>query len=500
MGTLVRSVSGESGIGYGVNKWELVPPGQIRAGGTAVVGMVADLPWGPVNTVTEINTVGEFNAAFCPDAFGAADTYPAMDALLNKAFPAGMKVVRIAPTSTSAATASRTYQDNDPANSVTVTAKYPGALGNSISVAWTANADDATARDATVTIGSTYSATYENVATIVDTALVVTDPGDPFVTFSKYSGADEVPAAASATALTGGADGVAQASDYVGSSSSNVGIRMFYAESVDVDVLFVASCPSGLIDSVNNGLEAFAGEDKGMVVLCTPASQTEAQAKTYVASYRDERIWYPYPRVKTINGFSAEQEEITVDGNAFIAALIARTDPWLSPGGPRASRDALRGITGLENEAISRGGYDQLNAKGIAPFQMVNGECIVRKAVTTSLTSGLTKVRRRRATDYFTNAIANRAQEYVEQPLDLDYTNQALGPITGALIGEIQAFLTDEKIKGHLAAFAVDPWGSSTLSDIQAGRWTIAISIRLFSDQDEIVFKVNAGDAVTIDD
>ena len=33
MGTLIRRVSGAAAIGYGVNICELVPPGQIRAGG-----------------------------------------------------------------------------------------------------------------------------------------------------------------------------------------------------------------------------------------------------------------------------------------------------------------------------------------------------------------------------------------------------------------------------------------------------------------------------------
>jgi hypothetical protein len=501
MGGLIRNVSGESGIGYGVNKWELVPPGQIRAGGAVVVGIVGDFPWGPVNTLTEVNTVAEFNSYFCPDAFDAADTYPAMDALLNKTFPAGMLVCRIAPTSVARTTASKTFQDGagTPANSVTVTANYPGLLGNSISITWAVNADNASARDATVTIGTGYSATYENVAVESGGAVTVTDPEDPYVTFSKYSGATTAPAAVAATALTGGADGTAQASDYVGSTSSSVGIRKYYAEAVEVDVLFVASCPSGLIDTVNTGLEAFATDtDKGMVVLCTPASQTEATAKTYVASYRDDRIVYCYPRVKTTNGFSDDQEEITVDGNSFMAALLAATDAWLSPGGPRASRNALKGITGLENEDISRSGYDQLAAKGIAAFRFLGSDVILSKGVTTSLTSGLEKIRRRRSTDYWINAISERMQEYVEQPLDLTLSSQALGPITGAQIGEIVSFLEDEKTKNHLAAYSVDPWGSATENDIDAGRWTIAIAITTYSDQDEIVLKANVGDSVEI--
>ena len=56
MGTLIRRVSGTSGVGYGVNILELLPPGQIRAGGLATVGVVGDFPWGPTNVVTEIAT------------------------------------------------------------------------------------------------------------------------------------------------------------------------------------------------------------------------------------------------------------------------------------------------------------------------------------------------------------------------------------------------------------------------------------------------------------
>lgn len=497
MGSLVRRISSEGSAGYGVNILEVLPPGQIRSGGSVVVGIVGDFPWGPVNVLTEVNTAGEFFATFCPPAFGAAGTYAAMDAFLNKAFPAGMQICRIVPTSVAQATAAKTYDDASAGDSVTVTAKYPGLLGNSISVAWTANADDATARDATVTIGTTYSVTYEAVATIVSTALVVTDPGDPYVTFSKASGATLVPAAAAAAALTGGADGTAVAGDYVGSSSSAVGIRLFYADSVEPDVLFVASCPSGLINSVNTGLEAFVADtDKGVVVLSTPASQTEAQIKAYAADYRDDRIVLVYPRVKTTDFYDTTAPTITVDPNSFMAALIAATDPWISPGGPRASRGPLAGITGLENASISTGGYDTLTDYGISAIAMFGGSAIVRGGVTTSLTSGLEKIRRRRTADYLEKAIANRLQEYVETPFDGDLDAQSLGPNTAAEIGEINTFLGNEKFKGHIKDFTVDPWGAATAPDLAAGTWTIQIAVTTYSDQDQIILRFNVGDGV----
>lgn len=499
MGSLVRRISSEGSAGYGVNILEVLPPGQIRSGGSTVVAIVGDFPWGPVNVLTEVNTAGEFFATFCPPAFSAAGTYAAMDAFLNKAFPAGMQICRIAPTSVVAATAAKTYNDGagTPASSTTVTAKYPGLLGSSISVAWSENATDATARDATVTIGTTYSVTYPSVATIVSTALVVTDPGDPFVTFSKHASGTLVPAVAAASALTGGADGTAVAGDYVGSSSSAVGIRLLYADAVDPDVTFVASCPSGLIASVNTGLEAFAADtNKGVVVLSVPASQTEAQAKAYVVDYRDDRIVYPWPRVKTTDFYDTTAPVITVDPCSFMAALIAATDPWLSPGGPRQSRGPLVGITGLENASISTSGYDALSAAGVCSIAMFGGSAIVRKAVTTSTTSGLEKIRRRRTADYLEKAIATRLQEYVETPLDLDLTTQALGPNTGAEIGEVSAYLANEKFKGHIKDYAVDPWGSATALDLAAGIWTIAIAVTTYSDQDTIILRFNVGDGV----
>jgi len=496
MGTLIRRVSGTSSVGYGVNVLELLPPGQIRAGGLSVVGVVGDFPWGPLG-ITEISTPAELFATFCPAPFDAAGGYTAMRAFLGKTFPSGMLVCRIP--AASAATAALTYDDASAGDSVTVTAKYQGVLGNSISVAWSVNADSATARDATVTIGTGYSVLYESVATIVSTALVVTDPGDPYVTFSKASGATLVPAAAAAAALAGGANGTATAANYVGTSSSIVGIRKFYPDSIAVDVLFVAECPSDILDAVNTGLKAFATDTmKGMVVLSTVNGQTVASAKTYVGSYRSDRCVYAYPRVLCTDGYDPALAEIEVDGNAYAAACIVNCDPWKSPGGAEGAQ-FLTGITGLENEDLTAGDMDALNAKGITPFAMITslGGAILRKAVTTSLTSGLTKIRRRRTTDYLMNAIAERGQFYSERAFDGSFANQTLGPISGGYISEIGSFLNNEQALGHIASFGVDAFSAATQLDLDAGRWTVAIAVRTFSDMDEIVLSHTIGDSVT---
>lgn len=500
MGSLIRRISAISGAAYGVNIFEVSPPKAVQGNSSRVVGIVGDFPWGPVNVLTDISDSGTLFSTFCPAPFGAEDDYAAMDAFLNKTFPGGVKVCRIAPTSVAAATASKAYLGAAAADSTTVTAKYPGLLGNSISVAWSVNADDATARDATVSIGTAYSVLYANVATIVAAALVVTDPGDPYVTFTKTVGATVVPAAAAAVALATGVDGTAVAADYVGTGASDVGIRKFYGASVDVAVLMVASCPTAIVDAANTGLKAYCTDnDKGMAVLCTVAGQSAATAQTYKASYVDDRLVYAWPHVKTTNGYDPDLAEITVDGNSFAAALLVSVDPWISPGGAEGAQ-YLTGITGLETESTSDTVYEALRGKGIAAWFMATalGGAIMRGGVVTSLTSGLTKIRRRRTADYLEESIAALLELYAEKPLDLTLSSQTLGAITGAEIGAIHGFLDDEKTKGHIQSFSVDPWSQNVQADIDAGEWVIAMDVKTFSDQDVIVLKANIGDTVSV--
>lgn len=506
-GTLIRQVSGASGIGYGVNIWELAPPKQVAGVSSNVVAMVADLPWGPVNSIQTITTPGEFWSTFYPNAFGggAKDSvlYPAILALLNKPIftRGGLKVVRIA--ATDQATSAFTFEDATTADSVTVTAKYPGLLGDQIKVAWSANADDAAKRDATVSIGADYSVLYEAVAEIVSAALVVNDPGDPYVTFAKAGSATAVPAAIAATSLAGGDDGTAVAADYVGTSSSIVGIRQFYGSSVKVSVLFVAECPEALKAAVNTGLKAWCTDtDKGVAVLCTVDGQASADAITYMSSYRDDRLQYTWPRVKTVNFFDADAAETEVDGNAFAAALIANVDPWLSPGGAgkrQGTTDLLAGITGLEDETASDATLAALNAAGIAPWFMSNKlGAIMHRAVTTSITAGLTKLFRRRMTDFLLNSIAEFSEEFVETPLDVTLEDQSLGPNTSGYVGAITDFLEGQKQAVHLASYSVDAFSENTQPDIDAGRFTLAIAVKLISMMEEIVLKASIGETVTV--
>lgn len=498
MGSLIHQISSLAGARYGVNVLEVDPPGGVQGRGTSIVAVVAHLPWGPTDEVVSCGSRAEIFDAFCPLAFDALDDYDALKAFIGKDFPGIVKVLRIEATSAAAAT--KTFQDADPADSVVATARHKGALGNQIKVAWVENADDDTARDAVVTIGSAYSATYTAVAAIVGGALVVTDPGDPYVSFAAAEGADSVPAVVSATALASGSDGTPAAADFLG--TTNDALQRFGGMDVDWNVLFIAEPPETLIDDLNAGLKSFVDTyNRGIVVLCTPAGQSAATAQTYVASYRSDRLRYPYPRVKTINVFDPDREQIVVQGNSFVAAAIASVPPEKSDGGAAGAR-FLRGITGLEQTGFSAATYKALNDAGIAPFFFSSAHAgyITHRGVMTSLTPGRTKLFRRRMTDYIVLSLADLFERYTEEPLDVDLPNSALGPVTDGEFGQAKAWLQGLLDTGRIRGYSLDPFGGNLQSNIDAGQWIILVRVKLLSMQEEVVLMAMVGETVAIDE
>lgn len=501
MGSLVRRITSAAQAGYGVNILEVAPPASVSGVSSNIAGIIAHLPWGPVNEVTEISSPTEFFSVFAPTVFTLDETtFTALYAFMNKSFSGGMKIVRIA-TGTQA-TAARTFDDASAGDSVTVTANYGGTAGNQIYITWTANADDATARDATVTIGTTYTKTYEQVATIVSSALVVTDPGDPYVTFTKASGATLVPAAIAATALTGGVDGTPTSSNYLGSGSSSVGLRLFYGDSIDVNVVFVAEPDESLIDAINDGLVTFADETKkAVVVLNTVEGQAYADAKTYVADYRqsDGYVVYPWPKVYTVNTYDDDRGEILVNGNSFIASALVSIDPEVSVAGKLGSQ-ALYGITDLEFTDTTKGQLDQLKAKGILSFFMstARGGAVTIGDPNTSLESGKGKIFRRRMTDYITVSISNLLELYIGETLDVNLTTGTLGPTTTAEISAIAGFLDNLVSDGRIQDYMVDGLSGNLQANLDDGEWIILLQVKLNPHQEVIILKAEIGETVTI--
>jgi hypothetical protein len=497
MGAIIRTITALSAALYGVNILEVSPPRAVKGVSSNVLGMVADLPWGPTNEVTLITSLGEFLSTFYPNAFGTSknsSTYPAIRALLAKTLPGGgLKVVRIAATSAAKAASAAITAGT---GTVTVTAKYKGALGNTITYRFMAATDaDAAKRNLVIAIGTEYSATYENL-----TFGTVTAVDDPYVDVTGAA-PSAMPTAGAATALTGGSNGTAVAGDYVGSGAADVGIQKFYGASVDCNVLFVAECPTALVDTVNAGLVAWADTTgKGIAVLSTPDAQASADALSYVAdeSLDSDRGWYTWPRVQVRDLWDADQETVEVDGNAFAAFLVANVDPWLSPGGAgklQGGKDFLKGVVGLETESTTLTTLNLLNDAGVCPWLMERTlGPILHKAVTTD--GGRVFVRRTK--DWIAQSLAGFSVNWAETQLDIDLENQALGPNTQGLLSGMNAWLEQQKGLNRIKNYSVDAFSANTEDGIDAGQWVVVLQVELYSMIEQLVLMAQIGETVTI--
>lgn len=495
MGSLVRTVLSAASAAYGINFFDVAPPAGAVGVQSKYAGIVGDFPWGPQNVVTTCYSMQEVLSAFCPTDFNALATYPAMRAFLNKTFPGPILVNRIAATGALAAVRSYTVTGG----TIVGTAAYVGALGNSITATWAAASDAvSTSRNLTIAVGTTYSALYENV-----TLTTITSLGDRYMTWTKGTSPSVLPAAAvAATTTNAGSDGAAVAGDFVGSASSNVGIRKFYASNVNADVLFVAECPASLIDAVNTGLKAYADEagKLGIAVACSVASQLASAANTYVGTYRStqSKLVYAWPRVKTTDAYTSTFPQITVDGNAFLAVATLSVDAWKSPEGS-VGAPYLTAISGLETDDSSDSAYAALNVAGISGFFIEDTlGPMIRGAVTTNIVSGQTDIIRSMYRNYLSKQVAAYAIHYVGVPCDVSLTAQTLGENTSGFYAAVKGFLANEQERGRINGYSVDPFGSSTQAEIDAGIWTVAIAVDTFAPLRMMIIKTQIGSTVVI--
>ena len=493
-GSLVRNIAKTSDAKYGVNFLDLAPPASPIGAVSRKIGIVGDFPWGAPNTPRTCYGFDDVLAYFAPKAFASAvANYSAFKAFVGAKFPGPIVVVRIDATDAVARSSSYTVTGG----AYVGTCPYKGALGNDVTITWAAATDANSAhRNLTISIGTAYSALYENVTTSTLTTL-----GDPYITWTATSSPSALPAAAaSATSTTAGADGTAVAADYVGTSSSNVGIRLFYGSSYNVNALVVAECPSGLIASVNAGLKAYADDagKNGIAILCSVASQTAATAATYGSSFANTQskvagIW---PRVTVTDTRSSTFPSMTIDANVMFACACVGVDPWESPEGVN-STFYFSEVTGLETSNTTDTAYEAMLDGGMSTIFIddVLGP-LVRGAVTTNTTSGQTDIVRSMYRAYFSANVAGYAIRYVGAPLQVDLTNRRLGERVKPLYDSIVAFCADEQTKGHINGYTVDPFGPNVAADIDAGTWSIATAIDTYAPLRQLIIRTQIGSTV----
>lgn len=485
--SLVRRISTRAAARYGVSILESDTPSALQGVESAVIAVVGDFPWGPVNTPTYVSGPGLFEAFAPPDLIDAGDVL-ALRAFIGKIFPTRVLVVRAESLTGAVASAMTTTGGAD---SVEITARSPGIAGNSITVEWTEGSTVAH-RSLVVSTAAGYSATYLDAA--VEDGGVVTIVGveDPLVAVG-------VPLLATlpdvaVEPLVGGASTSPTAAEYLAA------VETLAAATLEWSVAIVAEPPAAEVPTINIGLELFANaHNRGMVVLNAPVDETLAEAMTDVATYTSDRVIKPWPRVEIANQYG-DLLPIEADSNSFVAVATASMEPHLSPGGAGGVRH-LRGIQRVTLDATADE-YEAAKDAGIMvmAYEPAFRGAVIRGAVTASTESeDKRRVFRRRLTDFIGDTIAAGMARFTELPLDIDLASKSLGPTTGSQAAIITAFLEGLSGADQIREYSVDYFSGNSQATISAGQWFVIVKVAYHSMQEQIVLNIQGGTSVIVD-
>jgi hypothetical protein len=457
---------------------ESAPAPNVAGVAANVAIMVAQCERGPVNTLTEVGSIGEFF-----ETFGKNDAFGANLALKNKKF-GRLKVIRAA--ASAAATATLACSSSATAR-ITFSAKQgPGAYGNLITV--------------TIANGTTTGKKY-TIADSSPNAVLPTEVYDNLaiaaITSSTFAASNLITAVVNssvadptnqvATVLASGSDGSIADADY----SSAIDVAQ--AENSG-NVLFLDA-----YNSTRNGyLKAHAAATQDKMVICAGASSDVVSAAiTDVANYRDTdgRIIYAYPWVMTnINGV-----QTAVSPASFVASIFSQTAPNIDLA--FVDNAAFTGGITAMIRPLSRANYINLKDAGICAFEQDQDVGFKLKSgiVTQIVDSSKVMVLRRRMTDFLTNSVGGFLKNY--QNAVNSANNRAL--VKGAILAFITSLENDgllpkdSEVKGGKAKL-VDVESLNTDNTIAAGFFKILWRQRIYSSMRYIVLQAEIGESVVV--
>lgn len=482
---------------FGVNFLIVSPPPATPAAVTGYVGMVAALPWGPTG-VRLVSNGSELASLFMPYELDCLDTttFPSLKALFA-GIPGPLYVKNIRAADAVAAT--RTFNDGSAGPSTVVTAKYAGSLGNKVSVEWVDGTTAGTQATAIVRIGDRYEKTYVDVVS----GTTVTDPGDPFVTFSAHGSIAGRPATAAAALLTSGSDGTATAADWNGTSGSLGGVRDFLDSNVALEngVIFGAEVPAAIKAAFNLVIDEVAAEKGAVACLSTVLNETRASAIVTAALSGSTRTDYSGFTVDVVDEYSTAlpPAEAEMDTNAFKAAVLAKIGPQRSQGEAALVRPFLKKILRV-NATLTDADYELLLAGGVCAPKMTKKGAVFYGGRCTNLTPSTNSLARTRVENYVRAGLNTVLEDAADIVLDVDVTRERLGASTRPYALAATAFLDNLKNPAVglpvISDYEIDFFASS-VAQIQAGTWVIAVAVTSFSTAERIIITLTVGPTVS---
>lgn len=483
---------------HGVYAIERNPPATIAAAGATATAVVEQFPWGPEGVYTTEGTL-DFINKFAPA--GANRTGAGYMSVIGKAFPV-LKIVRVL--GSSAAKATVTLQKTGPAACLTLTLKYKGVLGNSVTATVTAATDgDANHFNLEVTLTSGYGTTTDKLENL-NYSGVGSDSIPNFNALTLLGGITVVsagrPINVANSAFTTGSDGTISSADYVGTQgAADKGIALLESDRA-VDFVVTGDPGNSLRAAVNAGLASHADYTTDrMSFINGDSGMTGATARTDVANYRSLRVCY-------IDCWAYQRDD--VDGTerlvapaTFAASLAASLSP--STSFSWKSVTAQRFLSSISRLETVRGDGAYQNEKaGICTLQKeADGGFTFEAAVVTAapLSPAKRKYKRTRMGHYIAKAVVSSLREFTDSP-NVEFNQQDEVNAVSAFLDELKGNVKkDPNNLPHIVDFAIrdlDAFNSQT--SIDNGEFTIPADIKISSDQEKIFFSMQFGETVQI--
>ena len=393
------------GVSVTVNTFPVAPN---VSGNGGTVGFVGDFVLGPINEVITINSSSEINTKL--GGLTKADARALYAILLQK--PKALKVVRVV--GSAAEYASKALLGAASAASLTLTAKYKGTYGNSITVAV-----------ASGVLTLVYGSTTETFSfTTLDGLVDLINATSTLVTAAKDGSV--VPSDISATAFTLGADGTVNDAAYVGGfdsgSDTRTGLSLFETDA-DVDIVTIGGTPSS---TKNTALMAHCeslNRIASVPIIASTLSGAISEAAGYITANGQNATMYPNPK------FSINGTIYTINGGIVYAGVAGRIDPHRS-----TANQFVFGCIGVDR-GLTAAEIEQLIVAYVNPLTLKGTGYAVRHGLMLSTTTDWRQIGVRRVFNIIARDLDEILDTFVGEPNGQDLWRKVVTACDGYLSG-----------------------------------------------------------------
>lgn len=485
---------------HGTFAIERTPPAAITPTGTGVACLVDQLPWGPSQTLTVPAGLKDLYNQIAPPGFPHAGNMGWL-AAIRKAWPQNqLRFVRVLGTTAAQATA--LVQTAGAVTVYTVTAKYPGLNGNSMTVTSSAASDGVAGHiKLAITITGASGTTTDTIDNLPTNAAPSPAPdlSKLLLTGALTFGVSGT-VALGTVSFTGGLDGTINALAYSGTQGANdVGIAKMETD-MSIRHVFVADPGNALRAGVNSALQAHAGFMGDRVAYINGNSgQTAAAAQTDVANYRSTRVVYCDPWVYILDDVTAAKT--LVPGGPFAGSVAAQLSPstpisWKNP-------EVIAMLAGINDLEADRGNNAGLNTtQGIVTFNReVNGGFTFESGVVANapLDPTRTRLTRTRMGDYIAVSFINSTRPFVDGP-NVPYNQQSIVQALDSFMSVLKKNANvDPNHRPHVLDYQISNLAAANAaSDLANGLFFVPLDVQTSSGMDQILLSIRFGENVTV--